>query len=259
VQRPALHAAARTDGLVVIHARARGPPLCFLAPRSTRIQRAEAMQWMNDGERRKGKGKGTGHKSRSRPGAASGRGRLPVRPDTAGQRLARTHACLTPATEHAWDTSPWTLATCDPIFCFVSPSRRPRSRRDRESEKRAASAHQCVHGSLAAAGQPGRVRVRVPSRQSRRELRGKHALLPEAVRPELSGRHRSGVCVPVWATLRCARVWRSSLAGNGRPGPLLTAPGPRPAPCPCRACVRASEANLAGRGAALSCFDRSTC
>lgn len=93
------------------------------------------MQWMNDGERRKGKGKGTGHKSRSRPGAASGRGRLPVRPDTAGQRLARTHACLTPATEHAWDTSPWTLATCDPIFCFVSPSRRPRSRRDRESEK----------------------------------------------------------------------------------------------------------------------------
>lgn len=130
------------------------------------------MQWMNDGERRKGKGKGTGHKSRSRPGAASGRGRLPVRPDTAGQRLARTHACLTPATEHACDTSPWTLATCDPIFCFVSPSRRPRSRRDRESEKgRPARISACMdHLQLQAS--PARSRSRSiapkPSRASRK-------------------------------------------------------------------------------------------
>lgn len=128
------------------------------------------MQWMNDGERRKGKGKGTGHKSRSRPGAASGRGRLPVRPDTAGQRLARTHACLTPATEHACDTSPWTLATCDPIFCFVSPSRRPRSRRDRESEKgRPARISACMdHLQLQASPARSRSIAPKPPRASRK-------------------------------------------------------------------------------------------
>lgn len=216
------------------------------------------MQWMNDGERRKGKGKGkgkgTGHKSRSRPGAASGR--LPVRPDTAGQRLARTHACLTPATEHAWDTSPWTLATCDPIFCFVSPSRRPRSRRDRESEKgRPARISACAW--ITRSCRPAR-RVRVPSRQRRRELRGKQACI--AACGSAAGVIRTPSIRCLCSRLGDAAVC-SRLAVQPRRKRTTGSPphGPRPAPCPCRACVRASEANLAGRGAALSCSYRSTC
>lgn len=163
------------------------------------------------------------------------------------------------------------------IFCFVradsmdasdlrrdlllreSPSRRPSRSRREKAERAASRAHPMVRLRECRPGQaaPG---VRVPSRQSRRELRGKQALPPAA--GVLSGRHRSIRCSRLLYGRRCVLAsGRASPDAAGRSGgPLATRCGP-PVGLPVSVRARNCASNLAtaGRGAALSCSARSTC
>lgn len=179
---------------------------------------------------------------------------------------SRTDTCVSYACHplHAWDTSPWTLATCADLrrdLLLREPeSRRPRSRR--EKAKRAASPARirvvhpasCMDRLLLAAGHPS-VGEPKPSRASRKACIaacGRSLIRTPAIR-----------CSRLLYGRRCVLASAAPChAGSGRP--LRRSPRHALRHCPAarvRACEALCEQTLAvaGRGAAVSCSARSTC
>jgi hypothetical protein len=252
---------APIDTTVVIHgqlttcARGAGLPFVFL-PRT-----APQVQWALDGrrwtdrltepeERESHSPQATGQGPRQAP---------PVPADTAGQRLARTHACLTPATACmgyiSMDASDLRGLRRDLLL---------REPTERESEK---------------GGQPQPARTSASCMDHRLLLAGRGSLRPprrsRSIAPKPSRASRKA-CIAACGrsliptpSIRCSRflygrrcVLASALplrnqdAGGRSGGPLAAPCGPARLPSPC---VRGTlRANLAGQGAAVSCAACST-